>query len=174
MRRLRSELQKGFVQLASRAPDQPFLMPVVIDATRQNDTRIPDRFRELQWTRLPGGETPSAFVERIRRLLVPQATPASAAKTSESPGPNTVQTARRLDAGPWQSRPWLWAISGVLAVALSYFVVDKFWLSKRTTAATTSAVLPSATAAEKSIAVLPLCRLTIQRFFRSTLSTTPP
>lgn len=30
------------------APDQPFLLPVVIDATPQTDERIPDRFRELQ------------------------------------------------------------------------------------------------------------------------------
>src|SRR5579863_5667969 len=37
------------------APDQPFLLPVVIDDTPQADKRIPDRFRELQWTRLPAG-----------------------------------------------------------------------------------------------------------------------
>src|SRR6516164_5529808 len=54
------------------APDQAFLLPVVIDDTRQNDTRIPDRFRELQWTRLPAGETTPAFVERLRRLVSPQ------------------------------------------------------------------------------------------------------
>ena len=47
------------------APDQPFLMPVVVDDTRQNDTRIPDRFRELQWTRLPAGETTPDFIERV-------------------------------------------------------------------------------------------------------------
>jgi len=39
------------------APDQAFLIPVAIDDMRQNDTRIPDRFRELQWTRLLQGET---------------------------------------------------------------------------------------------------------------------
>jgi serine/threonine-protein kinase len=53
------------------APDQPFLLPVVIDETPETDERIPDRFRELQWTRLPDGDTPSAFVERVRRLLSP-------------------------------------------------------------------------------------------------------
>src|SRR5450432_3337589 len=31
--------------------DQAFLLPVVIDDTPKNDERIPDRFRELQWTR---------------------------------------------------------------------------------------------------------------------------
>ena len=51
------------------APDQPFLLPVVIDETPQTDERIPDRFRELQWSRLPAGETSPAFVERVSRLL---------------------------------------------------------------------------------------------------------
>jgi hypothetical protein len=37
------------------APDQTFLLPVVIDDTRQGDKRIPDRFGELQWARLPEG-----------------------------------------------------------------------------------------------------------------------
>ena len=53
------------------AADQAFLLPVVIDGTPQTDERIPDRFRELQWTRLPGGDTPPAFVEHVARLLSP-------------------------------------------------------------------------------------------------------
>ncbi|HEV2442236.1 MAG TPA: TIR domain-containing protein [Steroidobacteraceae bacterium] len=51
------------------APDQAFLLPVAIDETPQTDERIPDRFRDLQWTRLIAGETPPAFVERVSRLL---------------------------------------------------------------------------------------------------------
>src|SRR5215472_5157286 len=41
-----------------------FLLPVVIDETREDDEQVPDRFRDVQWTRLPKGETPPAFVER--------------------------------------------------------------------------------------------------------------
>ena len=37
---------------------RPFLIPVVIDDA-PNDDQVPDRFREIQWTRLPGGETPA-------------------------------------------------------------------------------------------------------------------
>ena len=40
--------------------DLPFLLPVAIDDTRDDDERTPERFRDLQWTRLPGGETPPA------------------------------------------------------------------------------------------------------------------
>src|ERR1700724_3261072 len=65
------------------ATDQAFLLPVVIDDTRDDDERVPDRFREVQWTRLPGGVTPAAFVERVRLLLSgepqrPAGTPAAA------------------------------------------------------------------------------------------------
>ena len=34
--------------------DQAFLLPVVIDETRDDDERVPERFREVQWSRAPG------------------------------------------------------------------------------------------------------------------------
>jgi hypothetical protein len=40
------------------ATDRPFLLPVVIDRTRNDDDRIPERLREVQWISLPQGETP--------------------------------------------------------------------------------------------------------------------
>src|SRR5207248_5349164 len=51
------------------ADDKAFLLPVVIDATIDVNARVPEKFRDVQWTHLPGGETPAAFVERVRRLL---------------------------------------------------------------------------------------------------------
>jgi TolB-like protein len=50
------------------AEDQPFLMPVVIDDTSEAAARVPERFRERQWTRVPGGMTPAEFAERVLRL----------------------------------------------------------------------------------------------------------
>jgi adenylate cyclase len=60
------------------------------------------------------------------------------------------QTGRKLD----------FAIIAVLAVALSYFVADKFWISKRVAVVTSTttakpAVTNAAVIAEKSVAVLP-------------------
>ncbi len=58
------------------AQDQPFLLPVVVDATADAAARVPERFRERQWTRLPGGVTPPEFTDRVQRLLgMPQKTP---------------------------------------------------------------------------------------------------
>ena len=49
--------------------NRTFLLPIAIDDVGDDDEHVPDRFRELQWTRLPGGEASPEFVERIVRLL---------------------------------------------------------------------------------------------------------
>lgn len=51
------------------AATKTFLLPVVIDNTREDDDRVPERFRDLHWTRLPGGVTSTSFVKRVSRLL---------------------------------------------------------------------------------------------------------
>jgi len=61
------------------ADDQAFLLPMVIDDTSQASARVPDRFRERQWSRLSGEETPAAFAQRANRLLSGLAAPASPA-----------------------------------------------------------------------------------------------
>jgi hypothetical protein len=60
------------------APDRTFLLPVVIDTTGEGDSTVPERFREMQWIRLPDGEPTPAFAERVARLLALGATPESA------------------------------------------------------------------------------------------------
>ena len=72
--------------------DKSFLLPVVIDATIAVNARVPEKFRELQWTHLPAGEASAAFAERVHRLLsggtalppvaVPRAGSAAAPATS--------------------------------------------------------------------------------------------
>ena len=37
----------------------PFILPVVIDDTKEPAALVPDRFRTVQWTRLRGGEVPA-------------------------------------------------------------------------------------------------------------------
>jgi hypothetical protein len=40
------------------AEQKAFLVPVVIDGTGDQEAFVPGEFREVQWTRLPAGETP--------------------------------------------------------------------------------------------------------------------
>ncbi len=51
------------------ADDHPFLFPVVIDDTGDVAARVPNRFRERQWARLPAGRADEEFVRQVQRLL---------------------------------------------------------------------------------------------------------
>ena len=45
-----------------------FILPVVIDGTREPDALVPDRFRSVQWTKLPGGNVPPDVLARFLKL----------------------------------------------------------------------------------------------------------
>ena len=49
--------------------DRAFIMPVVVDETREEGARVPDSFLAVQWTRLTGGGPPAAFCARVQALL---------------------------------------------------------------------------------------------------------
>jgi TolB-like protein/Tfp pilus assembly protein PilF len=66
-----------------------FLVPVAIDDTPERDAAVPEKFRQVQWTRLPGGNTPPAFVERIRQMLTPGGSRELASVRPESEPPST-------------------------------------------------------------------------------------
>lgn len=53
----------------SMADDQPFLFPVVIDDTPEIMARVPDRFRERQWSRLTDENALDAFAWRLKSIL---------------------------------------------------------------------------------------------------------
>jgi len=47
----------------------PFILPIAIDPIPENDALVPERFLQVQWTRLPGGKAAPEFVERTVRLI---------------------------------------------------------------------------------------------------------
>ena len=51
------------------AKGKAFIVPVAVDATAERGAQVPDAFLKVQWTRLPGGETPLAFAARVKILL---------------------------------------------------------------------------------------------------------
>lgn len=84
------------------ADDQAFVVPVVIDGTREAAARVPEAFHARQWTRLPGGEATAGFTEQVRKLLdsaaqVPAADPPRAAVSMpRRPGRGLVLAALAL------------------------------------------------------------------------------
>ena len=46
----------------------PFILPIAIDETRDSDALVPDRFRAVQWMRLPGGAVSPEAQTRLLKL----------------------------------------------------------------------------------------------------------
>ena len=149
------------------AADRAFLVPVVIDGTTDSEARVPDKFREVQWTRLPSGETTPAFVERVRHLLsadgpgspvrgrLPAGAPPGIDVAFKRPSTNSGASPLR--------RPALLLMVAAVAVAVFYFAIDQFVLSHREVVGAKSVVAADPTSPralpEKSVAVLPFVNL---------------
>jgi TolB-like protein len=144
--------------------DQAFLLPVVIDDTRDNDDRVPDRFREVQWTRLPGGLQSQGFIERVRRLLTGELAQVSmGAESTAARGP-TPPPARKTFPPWWRSKGSLLAVIAVVVLGLGYLAANRLMLRRGDVgAAPTPGAQSTSTGAftppAHSIAVLPFVNL---------------
>ena len=135
------------------ARNRPFIIPVCLDATPNAGADVPESFQRVQWTRLPGGDTPAAFVDRVSRLLSPvEHSPIAQAAPTVAGQPSTAQQPRR-------PKTVALLIALVLLLAGGYVALDKLVLSKHAAPAATPpaqamTAKPGADP-DKSIAVLP-------------------
>jgi Flp pilus assembly protein TadD len=105
------------------ADDTPFILPVVLGDISAPSARVPDKFREVQWTRLSLTVTPTELAQRIARLLAGEP---SAAATPPLPG----RAAPRSPGYPPRRAFPAWALAvaagaGVAAVAYFFWPRDK-------------------------------------------------
>jgi tetratricopeptide (TPR) repeat protein len=128
--------REGYFRLEWRLADQrthlmakglPFLLPVVIDATRDAEAHVPDSFTEVQWTRLRpasrdyGGQARdedtgvAAFCARVRHLLAGDATPLDAPLDVVESAP---AVARRATQARWRLPALVGAAALVVAALL--------------------------------------------------------
>jgi TolB-like protein/Flp pilus assembly protein TadD len=148
------------------ARSKAFIIPVCVDDTPDRGAEVPESFLKVQWTRLPGGVTPSGFVERVSWLLSPDASAAPEHATSAA-GAWAASAATRMrstqNAIPgWRSNLALLLIGAAAAMAISYIAVDRFMLPKNVAESSRAPALTSSptnpiqnTIPERSIAVLP-------------------
>ena len=113
------------------ARSRVFVVPVCLDATTQVAADVPESFQRVQWTRLPGGVTPAAFVERVRRLLSAEQSQGPTGTESPTARVSAAPTTRNSVLPSWRSKSALLATIAVLVLALGYFVANRFVLSKR-------------------------------------------
>jgi len=137
--RLEWHLADQRTQLMARS--RPFLLPVCIDDTAQKNAEVPESFSSAQWTRLPGGETSAAFVERVVGLLAAEHHPVAQRRTSELPASPSAIDAKGGAAAhatpeatplrtPRPKRWWAAVATGLLLLAGAlWFAVERgaFW-----------------------------------------------
>jgi len=142
------------------AKGRPFLLPTVIDETLDRDAHVPDAFLEVQWTRLPGGETPAKFVEQVRKLLDRKAVAgvANPGAVEKTPGSTTPATTKK------RSSVWTWG--AIAAIAVGVVAAVMVGRKTETPAApsvvgtqSSAAATPAPTQHDKSIAVLPFANM---------------
>jgi TolB-like protein len=148
----RREWKLAAARTQDMADEKRFLVPVVIDGTSEQHASVPELFRTVQWTRIPGGEAPAVFCERIAGLL---GSPALAR-------PSMVTATAAPDVVPRRiSDRWMvWAALGVLIVGV---IAWQAWRGRAAKTVISTAPAASVAVPEQSIAVLPFVDMSEKR-----------
>jgi TolB-like protein len=135
------------------ADGTPFLLPVVIDATRDADALVPEEFRAVQWTRLRqayGGQAPDdateKFCERVQRLLGGDAAGAPSRREESRESPRKAASTK--------SQKWR-AVIGAAFVVVGLSLWQPWKTPQPAAAPLAKSAAPAAQKDDKSIAVLP-------------------
>jgi TolB-like protein/Tfp pilus assembly protein PilF len=98
------------------AESRTFIVPVIVDDTREADANVPEQFLKAHFTRLPGGEPTPHFVEQVKRLLNPGRAGETATRPAgRSAAPASASTAKK-------SFPVVTVVLAVAVLALIAFV----------------------------------------------------
>ncbi|HKB57721.1 MAG TPA: toll/interleukin-1 receptor domain-containing protein [Lacunisphaera sp.] len=82
------------------ADDVMFLVPVVIDETRDAGARVPEKFFTVQWLRVPGGQTTPALQDLARKLAKGEAVAIPPAAPLAPPAAEGSRKSRRAAEPP--------------------------------------------------------------------------
>jgi TolB-like protein/tetratricopeptide (TPR) repeat protein len=128
------------------AEHKAFLVPVAIDDTPERSASVPDKFRDVQWTRLRGGVATPAFVARIITLI-----------SAEHSRPEPLVGTSGMSAPTVQPRPAARRLGSSVGIAASLMVVAGGWLAWHYSGSHGPAAPThdESAIADKSIAVLP-------------------
>jgi len=159
----RREWNLAVARTLDMAEGRAFLLPIVIDSTSDSQAVVPEKFRDVQWTRLPVGANIDTFVDHVRRLLSSDAmTPMATSPRSSAP-PTASMGAASTRSMPPATRSFVpWIVSGLVILAVGYFVVDKFVRPVRSVPAAeapATAPAPAFNPPAHSIAVLPFTNM---------------
>src|SRR5580765_2278877 len=140
--RLEWRLAEERTHLMGRA--RAFIVPVCVDDTPERDADVPDSFLKVHWTRLPDGDVTPGFSDRVAALLggatMPRQPPS---RTESTPSPSPGH-------GHWPRT----ALIGLALLVIAVLGWQALQPRQPQPAARANVAVP-ATAADKSVAVLP-------------------
>ena len=96
------------------ADDAPFLFPIAIGDVADATARVPEKFKEVQWTRLRLYETPAELAGRVAKLLGGE----DVARVSR-PVISEV-TGREIRATKKSLPVWLWVVGMIIVGVVAY------------------------------------------------------
>jgi TolB-like protein/Flp pilus assembly protein TadD len=127
----------------------PFILPIVIDETREPDALVPDRFRSVQWMRLPGGIVSADVLRRFLKLWSHRAgVIAHEAAKAPAPAEHAPYPAAPATTGSGLRR---YAAIGLVAALIAGAVAWGLWGRGKPPAAAAAPAAPD----QKSVAILP-------------------
>jgi len=155
--RLEGYFRREWKLAADRTEDMAskvaFLVPVVIDDIPGASAEVPERFRQVQWTRLPDGEATPGFVALVRTLLIPPSGGGAALPSPPTLGVRSTVPHEVASPGWHVSRRVpLIVVACAFLIATAAYVAHRF---SHGTGASPASATTSAVLADKSIAVLP-------------------
>lgn len=88
----RREWRLAVERTLDMADDHVFLLPVVIDGTAEAGARVPEKFRTVQWLRVPDGQPTPPLEALCRRLVSGETGPRTIERPRATRGPATVRS----------------------------------------------------------------------------------
>jgi TolB-like protein/Tfp pilus assembly protein PilF len=128
------------------ADDAPFLLPVVIDDSPEATARVPEKFRAVQWTRLPDGAAPPEFCRRVGALL------AGSTKPHRAQAYTPATSDRRGASARWLAIAAIALVLIATAALLAWRTMTR--APRGPVTAQSAAIAPASVIPEHSIAVL--------------------
>lgn len=101
------------------ADDAPFLFPIVVGDVSDASARVPDKFREVQWTRVRLDESPAELAGRMAKLLSGEAATVGAASRRGASGHKAPPTNKS------GLERWWWLIFPIMGMAVPIIGVLK-------------------------------------------------
>lgn len=144
------------------ADGKAFLLPVVIDAIDERQAHVPESFRGVQWTYLPGGIATPAFTARVAQLLSGSSAPGAG---GESGAMAAVPVGAALPIPPiinasksaWGRRVTPIAL-GLVSLAAVWLLVERFAYKETGAPTAVSVAPPVATPAAANATTTPSTR----------------